>query len=724
MSRLLRFESSRLATSLLILLVQASLLSADSETGTPAGDPASPAGSGSASSFVAPEETDIRLIYSVNRVAERPFNTSRAVLVITQADIWRRGARTLPEVLMEEAGIFVQQTNYGGGAPIIRGLIGKQILILVDGVRLNNAVYRFGPIQYLNTIDLGFVERIEVVRGAGTVLGSDALGGVINVITRKGPTAAEGEGFRGSISSRYSTADEALAGRIEVSGRSEKVRYVAGATFRTTGDVEAGGDDVGLQLATGYDESAANFGLEYFVDTERTVSFSYLALEQDDVPRTDRVASGRNLVFDFDPQRLQVLKLTYLETVDRPWADSLQATLYWNQQDEERQEIRSSAPSVERRLSDAQTTLGFNLELRSFVGKSHRLVYGVDYSTDDIDSSREDLDLGTGVSAPKRGQYTDGSSYDIFAAYLQDRFDVGELLTVTAGARFSSFTAAGREESSVGTLDLDSSDDSLTGSVSLVFHASEKLNVIAQSTRGFRAPNIDDLSIFDERPNGTEVPNQGLGPEEIVTYEAGLKYSGDRFSGSAFYYTSEFSDLLVRAPGTVGGLPFFDLDGDGFQDPGEANVLQKQNIGETTIEGFELDWSYAPAPAFKVFGNYTDTRGDDDREDVPLRRIPPAFGTLGLRWTGQANRRPWAELVYQHASAQRRLNPGDASDSRIGPGGTDGFDVVHLRGGLRITGRLRATLAVENLFDELYKYHASGVFRPGRNAVAQIELRF
>lgn len=672
--------------------------------------------------FVAPEDTNVRLVYSVNRVAESPFETSRAVQVLTRDDIWRRGARTLPEVLMEEAGVFVQQTNYGGGSPIIRGLVGKQILILIDGVRLNNGVYRFGPIQYLATIDLSSVERIEIVRGVGSVLGSDALGGTINIITRKGPPAAEEVDFKASVYTRYSTADEALTGHVEFSGRADKYRYIAGGTFRTADDLEAGGD-VGLQPGTGYDELGAHLGLEYFIGTERTFSVSYLTLEQDEVPRTDRITSGRNLLFNFDPQRLQVFKLSYLDSIDRSWTEAIQATFYWNRQDEGRQEIRSSQPSVERFLADSQSTLGFNLEFRSFQGKSHRLVYGIDFSTDDIDSRREDLNLETGDSEPKRGQYTDGSTYDIFATYLQDRFDVGEILTVTLGARYSTFSAEGTEESSVGTLDLSSSDDSLTGALSFVVHANEHLNIIAQATRGFRAPNIDDISIFDERPDGTEVPNPGLEAEEIVTYEAGLKVSSAAFSGSAFYHVSDLSDLLVRAPGTINGLPFFDLDGDAFQDPGEPNVLQKKNLGQATIEGFELDWSYSWR-TIRFLGNYTYTLGDDDLENVPLRRVPPAFATLRLRWVGAAARRPWAELVYQHADSQRRLNPQDESDSRIGPEGTDGFDVIHLRGGLWLTERLRGTLAFENVFDELYKYHASGLFRPGLHLVAQIEFNF
>ena len=124
------------------------------------------------------ELMDISFVTAV-RHEQHKIDSPRAVTIITAEDIRERNYRSVPEALMEAAGVWVQHTNYGGGSPIIRGMVGNQILILIDGIRLNNAIYRMGPNQYLNTIDINQVERIEIVRGAGSVLyGSDALGGI------------------------------------------------------------------------------------------------------------------------------------------------------------------------------------------------------------------------------------------------------------------------------------------------------------------------------------------------------------------------------------------------------------------------------------------------------------------------------------------------------------------------------------------------------------------
>jgi hemoglobin/transferrin/lactoferrin receptor protein len=663
------------------------------------------------------------LVYSVERTPELASDTARAVTVITIEDIWRKNGRTLPEVLMEEAGVFVQQTNYGSGSPIIRGLVGKEILILIDGVKVNNAIYRTGPTQYLNTIDLSMVERIEIVRGVVSVLGGDALGGTINIITRKGEAGADAKQIRGRVSGRYSSADGALGGRAEARGRLDRLRYLVGATYRSSDDVRGGGD-VGTQQATGYDEQAGNALLEYSIAQDRTLSFSYVVLDEQHVPRTDRVTAGTNLKFDFHPQRLQLASLAYQDLALGRIYDSLKLTAFWNRQDEGRQEVRPNRPREERQFDDRDTMYGVNLELSQSFGNSHRLLYGADFSTEDILSRRNDVNLDTHAISPKRGNFTDGASYDSLAVYVQDHAEPVKWLTVIAGARYNYYSVKGSEKSTVGTLALDTSDSHLTGTINAIAHAGHGLNVVLNATSGYRALNIEDISVFDERTEGTEIPNAGLKPERIAMYEAGLKYSSAKVTGLAFVYRSQLSDVLVRAAGTYAGLAFFDLNASGVQDKGEANVLQRQNIGEATIQGVELEARYRPWPELTLFGNYTTTKGDDELSDVPLARIPPAYGTLGARWLSSRRFKPWVELVLQLASAQRRLNPNDISDTRIGPKGTDGFTVLTLRGGCAISERLRAVIAGENLADEKYKYHGSGVYRPGRQIVVGVEAGF
>jgi outer membrane receptor protein involved in Fe transport len=226
------------------------------------------------------------------------------------------------------------------------------------------------------------------------------------------------------------------------------------------------------------------------------------------------------------------------------------------------------------------------------------------------------------------------------------------------------------------------------------------------------------------RPEGVEVPSPGLESETIVTYETGLKWLTDSLTGSVFYHYSSLNNMLERSSGTYQGLPFYDGNGNGLHDEGEFDIIQKRNIGEAKIHGVEMDASYRFNSTVMAFGNYTWTKGKDAIRDIPYSWIPPDFGTLGIRFSTSATLKPWVELVYHFADSQKDLSPRDIKDSRIGPNGTDGFNVFHLRSGISVSRNSRVTVALENIFDEKYKYHASGVYRPGRQLVFGAEFRF
>jgi outer membrane receptor protein involved in Fe transport len=208
-----------------------------------------------------------------------------------------------------------------------------------------------------------------------------------------------------------------------------------------------------------------------------------------------------------------------------------------------------------------------------------------------------------------------------------------------------------------------------------------------------------------------------------MTYEAGVKLDLPAVSGSLTYYHSDLTDAIERTSGSFLGLPCFDKNDNGACDPGEPPILQKANIGESRITGTELDFRVPLSETVALLGNHVWTEGENLTADEPMSRIPPAYGALIVRWQRSGDLVPWAELVYQFAGAQRDICAADAADTRIGPDGTDGFSVFHVRGGLTLGRHFRFTAALENILDETYKYHASSFYRPGRQLVLGAELK-
>lgn len=660
------------------------------------------------------------LIYSVDRTPENPFDTPRAVEVITIDEIWRKSGMTLSDVLVEVPGLFIQQTNFSGGAPIIRGQMGKQILILIDGVKVNNSTWRSASKEYLNIIDLNQVERIEVVRGVVSVLGTESLGGVINIISRKGSAT---EGFGGSVGARYSSADNAFSTPVMFHGTGKAYRFFVGTSYRSAGDLTGGGD-IGEQALSGYEEKSLFGNLQYFLSSDRTVSVSYQSHVQEDIDRPQAIFGEKTNTEFKEKNTFDMATVSYQDLTSRVWADSAKATAYWNEQFDGRREIRVADTTERVILDDTDSMWGANFEFGKFLG-SHHLVYGVDYSRDTISSTRRDVKVDSGaiVDGNARGRYTDGAGYETYGIYVNDKFNLTRFATISAGIRYGSFAASGSEETSIGSISIDSQNSDFTGSLNGVFHITPSLNLVAGVIRGFRAPNIDDISKYNERSNGIEVPNPAVGAEHVNSLELGFKFERATAGLSGFYYRNDLKDLLLRTTGTLNGSDYFDRNRNGKKDKNEA-ILQTKNIGEAQIRGIELAGHYLPVPMLYLFANYNYTIGDDLTSNEPLQRVPPIFGTAGARWSSFEGRRPWLELTYQYAGKQQRINAADKADDRIGVDGTPRFDVLNLRGGLSVTERLRVTAGIENLTDQAYKYHGSYPYQAGRQLVLGTEFQF
>jgi hemoglobin/transferrin/lactoferrin receptor protein len=658
-----------------------------------------------------PEATKLSegLIFSVSRVPERPFETARAVRVITREEIWRKNATSLSDVLNDEPGFFKYRMSAAGASPLLRGMVGRQIMVLIDGVKVNNALA--GDTPNIDLIDVSQIERIEIVRGVVSVLGTESLGGVINIITRKG----SGPGVGGTVGLQYSSANAAFTSSMQVQGATEKFRWTTGATMQKFGETRGGGD-VGVQRFTDYGQRAAHLSADYFLSSDKTLSLSYRASDQQDVRSNGSLVSGSSLRNESTPVRMQIASFAYQDLTDRGWADSLRVTGYLNRQDNGTATISRNTPNRETTLIDEVQLLGLNTELGSFVG-NHHLVYGIDLSRDVLRSTGHDRDVTSGAITPRRGRYTDDARYETMGVYLQDQFSLTKWVTATAGLRYGVFSTSGTETLPVvGEVDLDGTKSDFTGALNLVFHATPHLNVVANAMRGFRAPNLRDISRFSSSASTVEVPATGAEAERMNSYEAGVKYDNSLFSGTFFYFRNDLSNMLLVGASTYNGLSFIDANGNGVRDAGEPNVNRNRNLGEARLDGWEADVRVTPRPWLSLAANYTKVDGSvQDAADAALiQRVPPPYGAASVRVSPAWHMAPWAELVYGF----------NRSFETAGTVLTPSMKDVKLRLGFTPLHWLRLAVSGENLTDEKYLPRFTSTYHAGRRVVVTTELRF
>lgn len=636
---------------------------------------------------VTASEATPEMVVTATRVEREVFNTPQAVTILDDQDVQDANTAATPDLFKYAKGVSMQKTNLGGGSPFMRGLTGKQVLILVDGVRLNNSYYRFGPHQYLNTLDPNAIERIEVVRGPMSVLyGSDALGGTINIITKRRADFAAPVDTDGLLQAYYESASQGGSGRAQIEGNQGNLGFIGGLTARRYDDLEAGGG-VGAQVPSAYDEVDGDLKFNYRFAAGQELIFAQQYTRQNDVPKTSEVTLGDKLKFNYEPQ---LRTLTYLEYRDtRPGLfDGMRFNISYNRQKEGEEVIRRSTPTTETREITDVKTLGAFTQFSNRLSESHRLTYGLEHYRDTFDTSKLSANLATGIETAQAPGTPDGATYRSTGIYLQDEIRLSARADLIAGLRHSRFQAQG----SVVATPLSFDADNTSGSLNALYRLTPTLNLVGGVAQGFRAPNMEDF--FGRVDFISEIPNTNLQPEESLTYEVGLKYYADDSSAELYYYDSDYQGFIDRVSVSPG-------------------VVQRQNIQDANIHGIESGFQHRVNHNWLVGGTAAWTRGEDSNTGQPLRRIPPLTGTLRLRYDVSA--RLWGEIVALYADKQDQLAPGDLSDPRIPVGGTPGYTVFHFNLGWKPARGHELLATLENLGDKLYKTHGSGIYAPGRS---------
>lgn len=644
------------------------------------------------SSFGADDIADLAaVVTTATRGSRAASETPQAVSVVTDRMIFERGAATTPDALAGEAGILIQKSNTGGGSPFIRGLTGKQVLLLVDGVRINNSYYRFGPHQYLNTIDPNDISRIEVVHGPSSVLyGSDALGGVINVVSNRGSYSVGSPQNDGLVALRAASADRSVTGRAQFEHSRENFSAVAGVSVKRFGDLR-GGDGVGLQIPTAYDEQSGNLRFSYRIRSNQEIAFRQHYLRQKDVPKTNEIILGTKTKFNYEPQ---INALSYVEysadKLETGLFDTVKINLSNGRQKEGEEIIERATPTIETRETTSVRTLGLTAQLSKNAAATHRVTYGFDYYHDKFDTRKRRLDLAAGTERAVVPGAPNGATYSTAGFYIQDEIRVNNELQVIPGLRYAHFKAEGV----VQTTALKLADNKPTGSLSGVYRLTPNLNLVSSAAQGYRAPNMEDF--FGRVDFASEIPNNGLRPETSLNREIGLKYHADRTAASVHYFYSTYKDLIARA--TVA--------------PG---VQQRQNLRKARIEGVEGSINHTFDGGWSSIASFGSARGEDQVTQRPLQRIPPLNGSAYVRYTPTQG--TWYEMNAVLARRQNRLSPEDLRDPRIPAGGTPGYAVLNLAVGHQLDLSNEMNLRLENAFNKKYKTHGSGLFSPGTSFV-------
>ena len=660
-----------------------------------------------------------------------PFSSERSIEIEDSKKLAEQAPRSVPEVLKNTQGVFVQHTNFGGGAPIIRGLIGPQVLIVVDGIRFSNSVYRTGPIQYLNLIDLFSVEKIEVLRGPGSLLfGSDAMGGMIQVYTHSPDNTQyyDNVSQKTNVTARYYSANEggAIHGRVHMGINSNAV--IAGVSYRDFDDLMGGGD-IGRQIYSGYKHMSAIGKLSGYVPkgmfSGLGYTFGYLSSKIEDAGRTDKLFDKKSLQFYDNQDHLLYSKFHMRFPSFKTKAD-LSVSYQFFLEVKNNHKLNDDLSIYQKTTVDEVivNTLGFDLKFvtKMFSNKC-KLNYGAMFYTDFVDAERKIKNFvdseGKMIESAESWQitpdknYPNGSRYGHYGLYLLARTNLfrHKLNTIRfkGGYRFHGVDAIAPAYNEIEEVSFKTLGHVFLASLQYLY--SSKLNIAVTFSQGFRAPNLQESAMLGDSGKYFNTPNSDLNPEKSDTFELLFKSRFNRLILSSSVYVSFIDDLITRGANKYKGES--EIDG--------KEVMTHLNKKNAFVYGYEGGFLIKTRYGISLNAQLTYTFGEmkDDNNNKPMTRIPPLFGQAVLRYERKLFKKNdlFIDLFIRGANKQDRLSEEDITDTRIPEGGTKSWLTLNSRIGYSVIENLRINIALENILDKEYKYHGSGVYGPGRNLI-------
>jgi hemoglobin/transferrin/lactoferrin receptor protein len=626
------------------------------------------------------------IVVSASRSEQSILQTPNSISIVKVKTDYKNNHRTTPETLMNAAGVFVQKTNHGGGSPILRGLMGNQTLILIDGIRLNNSTFRYGPNQYFNTIDPFSINHIEVLRGSGSVqYGSDALGGTIHVLTAN---PAFNQLLKAKVIGRVATQNIEQTLNGKVSFGLKKIGILASFNKRQFGDL-VGGKKTGLQSPSGYDEEAQNIKSKIMIG-EGILTFSYQNFQASKIPNFHKILNDNFKTNQIDLQKRKLGYFNYIFNFKNKnfIKFELNASLQSTYESRKTQKNNTEKVIIE---TDKVLTKGISANINTVFLSKIIGNTGVEIYHDLVKS--EANETINQVINQKRGLYPNDSKYLNYSVYSLHQFQYKKW-QFSGGIRFNGFKIAVPNEAQKTIL---LSPKAVVANLSVLCLINTQSSTYASINSGFRAPNIDDLGTLGIVDFRYEIPTFDLKPEKSYSYELGYKLRKNRITFYSSIFYTRLNNLITR-----------------IKNPNEMienyPVYQKKNVEEAFIKGCELNFEYFLTDKIKFGTEITHTFGQNLTKNEPLRRIPPTFGRVDFQFI---EKKYFFKSEVLFANSQKRLAQNDIDDNRIGKNGTSKWSIFNVSSGYNFK-QISFNILVNNLFNTDYRIHGSGINGMGR----------
>ena len=713
--------------------------------------------------FLSPKATSLNeVVISASKFAQSKKEVPQNIISISSKDVQLSNPQTSADLLSNSGRVFVQKSQLGGGSPLIRGFSTNRLLITVDGVRLNNAIFRGGNVQNVISINPFNVENTEVILGSGSVIyGSDAIGGVMNFYTTT-PKLSESNtpNFTARSTARYASANNEKTAHLDFNLGFQKWGFHSSVSVSDFGDLKMGAHGPDDYLSRYYSQRVG--GEDIMVSNtsprvQKFTNFRQLHLAQkvlykatddlkfdlgihysttSDYPRYDRLASYnaegalRYAEWNYGPQDwfLANLQMTKLSSRSNLY-DKIKISAAYQNFKESRINRKFNAETRKIREENVDA-LSLNFDFYKTLSSRSNISYGTEYIYNRVGSRGHSENINTNASQIIDSRYPDGSKWQTLAAYLSHKYKPNTALTVQSGIRYNYVTIDADLSANNTFFNLpfkmaNLNTSALTGTLGFSWNPNTTFLWKLNTTTAFRAPNIDDIGkIFESEPGLVVVPNGHLKPEYAYGGELGVTINLKEsviFDFSTYF--TYLKDALVRKSFTVDGLSQMVYDG-------ELSEIQAiQNASKSWIYGLEAGLNVRFSKALKFTSQFSYVRGVQEETpgvELPVRHVAPIFGNAHMIW--KHNKLQFDGFINYNGALNNSDISGELADHLFaldaqGKPYSPSWHTLNFRTQFDFNTSISFVGAIENITNKRYRTFSSGISAPGTNLIFSITYR-
>jgi len=668
--------------------------------------------------------------------------------------------QTTADLLGTSNEVFIQKSQMGGGSPMIRGFAANSVLIVVDGVRMNNAIYRSGNLQNVITIDPNIIGDAEVIFGPGSIIyGSDALGGVMDFHTRDIKLGiADKPTTNTNAMVRYATVNHEKTAHVDFNYGAGKWGSLTSISFSDFDDLKMGsvgnedyqrfdyvkreGDmdmmvrntDPNIQKFSGYRQLNLMQKFIYKPSSTLDLSYTFNYSTSSDIPRYDRLiiyANDTTLKYAdwyYGPQEWMMHNLKVNLKNNNKLYDDARVTLAYQAVEESRHDRKFNDDNLRARTENVDI-VNLNLDLNRKLSDRNTLYYGIEGVYNYVKSTAVSENIITKETSLEATRYPDGgSNYTTAALYANMKSNLSKKFTLQAGIRYSHVFAGSKfEDTTFYDFPYDEiklSTGALNGSLGLVYRPSSSWQFNTNLSSGFRAPNIDDIAkVFDSEPGNVVVPNENLKPEYAYNADVGvMKKLGTKARFDVTVFGTYIDNLMVRRDYTFNGEDSIMYDGE------MSKVQALENASSGWIYGGSLSFSGDVTEDIGFQSSLTYIKGEDDQND-PIRHVSPLFGSTSISYSISKVKVVFyanynGQISYKNLSSAERDKPHIYAKDENGDPYSPTWYTLNLKGFYRINKNIELSLGFENILNKRYRPYSSGIVAPGRNFIIAIRGSF